>query len=709
MNKQVVMLSIQRMTGWWTLIKSVEFLRRRKWSLCLLALVFVATFLRVLLLPHHEIIEGDGVHYAAHARMIAEQGNWAGAASDYWSNLWPTAIAFFERVAFWDDVELAGRFASLTFGVLTVLFTYGFAREAFGREHALISAGLVAVHPYLVRFSTLLYVESFFTCIVACTLWAGLLLLQSPLRITGWVMFAIPVAFGLWTRPESLWLALPLVLIAGLKGSRRLRRSKVVAGVVAFLGIVLAALLVRAILIQYYHSTWQFGFNQKAAINLILGESYYDTEARERRVSHLLVDPSATETLLLQANPLSLIWQLRAQILKRFTVNLVHIGKSVYNVILGGEGPLLRTLLLASLLILGLREGGRKELRGGAFALASVAAVYTAPLSLVFVHDRLLVPLLPIAAVFVSLGTCSAIRLSDILLGNRSRLAKALNYGLVVLAIVSVGLSPYYSGKRLIYEADPVVQRDAGLWLRDHVSQDVRVLTNDPHIPFYFYDTDPYAQSVQRIPWQQYEVLLEYMWRERIDIVAFPEWVLLYGNYPFKELVLAKENPEGIERLGVIGVNPPERVWIYRVLKTQMPEEFQRVGVLQFKGAVKFRVREFQDGMWTGNFINGATAKLTDPSGSTVYATVASATNYKDEPGWVDFSHVAPGEYSVLVYKRGMQGAWKQTTCEGAGVTHGVTIQNALTEGNVAVQQKVFISDETVWCKDVGLEAIPPP
>lgn len=124
-------------------------------------------------------------------------------------------------------------------------------------------------------------------------------------------------------------------------------------------------------------------------------------------------------------------------------------------------------------------------------------------------------------------------------------------------------------------------------------------------------------------------------------------------------------------------------------------------------GAVKFRVREFQGGVWTGNFVNGATAKLVDSSDSTVYATVTSA-DHEGEVGWVDFFSVPPGEYSILVYKLGMQGAWKQTSCEGAAATEGITVQDAATEGNIAVwQDKVSIANEIVWCRDVGLEVIP--
>lgn len=123
-------------------------------------------------------------------------------------------------------------------------------------------------------------------------------------------------------------------------------------------------------------------------------------------------------------------------------------------------------------------------------------------------------------------------------------------------------------------------------------------------------------------------------------------------------------------------------------------------------GHIHYRVREFdKNGTWTGKFINGVTAKLTDPTGETVYATETSKT-INGQDGWVYFDYQQVGTYSVLTYQNGYIGLWKQTDCGTGGTTTNATITNRNTEKFVAAfQANITISQNNiVWCKDVGLK-----
>jgi len=124
----------------------------------------------------------------------------------------------------------------------------------------------------------------------------------------------------------------------------------------------------------------------------------------------------------------------------------------------------------------------------------------------------------------------------------------------------------------------------------------------------------------------------------------------------------------------------------------------------QTVGDLKFRVREFEGENWNGKFINDVTIKLTDTTGNTVFKTETSK-KYGTEDGWVDFTNIEARTYGLMVYKTGLQGAWKQLSCDGTGST-SAALNNGNTGGNIAAfnNSVVVKADEVTWCKDMGLK-----
>lgn len=126
----------------------------------------------------------------------------------------------------------------------------------------------------------------------------------------------------------------------------------------------------------------------------------------------------------------------------------------------------------------------------------------------------------------------------------------------------------------------------------------------------------------------------------------------------------------------------------------------------QGTGTITFRVRDFDSaGNWTGKFVNDATVKLMDVNGQTVLATKTSGKNAAGEDGWVSFNNIQTGNYGFAAYKNGYEGAWKQTTCGGAGTGTGATLQNGNTQSLIAAFTTATINNnQTTWCHDVGLK-----
>ena len=130
-----------------------------------------AFLLRLFLLWRFDhVISPDGVHYVALGRRLIA-GNLSEGLSTYWPPLYPLLVGL-SSLAF-RDPEFAGRFVSAVAGGLLVIPTCRLTRIWYGRRVALISAGVVALHPVLVYYSTVLLTEATYTLLFTCGVLAG--------------------------------------------------------------------------------------------------------------------------------------------------------------------------------------------------------------------------------------------------------------------------------------------------------------------------------------------------------------------------------------------------------------------------------------------------------------------------------------------------------------------------------------------------------
>jgi len=145
-------------------------LARKSWGQ-LLYLVPLAFLLRLLLiLCFEQVISPDGVQYVVLGRNLVA-GNFHEGLSTYWSPLYPMLIGFCSL--FFRDPEFAGRFVSVVAGSLLLIPTYKLIRTWYGERVATIGAWLVALHPLLIYYSTVLLAESTYTLLFTCGVLAG--------------------------------------------------------------------------------------------------------------------------------------------------------------------------------------------------------------------------------------------------------------------------------------------------------------------------------------------------------------------------------------------------------------------------------------------------------------------------------------------------------------------------------------------------------
>ncbi|MDT7604094.1 MAG: hypothetical protein QOF61_2091, partial [Acidobacteriota bacterium] len=135
------------------------------------ACVLIGFAVRLLLVACVEsVLSPDGVVYAGLARQLAA-GNLRAGLSSYYPPLYPLLIALSSLV--FRDVEFAGRFVSVAAGALLIVPVYLLAREWYGHRVARLAAIVIALHPLLIYYSSVLLTESTYTLLFTCGVLAG--------------------------------------------------------------------------------------------------------------------------------------------------------------------------------------------------------------------------------------------------------------------------------------------------------------------------------------------------------------------------------------------------------------------------------------------------------------------------------------------------------------------------------------------------------
>lgn len=171
----------------------------------LLAIVFVGFILRLgAVVSFTGAIDPEGSEYARIAENLAAGHGYHGIATPgkqlIFPPLFPFMIAATSIVT--DGVELAGRLVSLLMGTLLIVTVFLLARHLYDQATAYVAALLVAVHPYLIGFSSTVYVEMTYATLALTGVYCSFRALRT---LDASVFFLAGVFFGLayLTRPEA--------------------------------------------------------------------------------------------------------------------------------------------------------------------------------------------------------------------------------------------------------------------------------------------------------------------------------------------------------------------------------------------------------------------------------------------------------------------------------------------------------------------------
>jgi len=543
-------------------------------------LFFFALALRLPTLALRHMVEGDGVHYAQLARAILA-GDFSGLANPYWSNLWPAAIAATSWLVGL-DVVAAGRVLSLLAGGLLAVVAARLAARCFGPTTGLVAGLLVADHPWLIHFSTLVFTESFFTLLLVALLLVAIPAVRATVPALGAGLLA---GLAMVTRPEAYSTSALVLVWVVVRGWSQSRRSAVLRGLL-FSGIVALCMVGRACAVHHYFDLWDFGVGVKGTANLFVGLADTDREKERLRTEvtasgDTRLDQAASETTIVgfsRAHPNAM-----ARHVARNLVCLLGCTARVFPQIapIGDWGALrddlsrpmwiaVVTLALATCglallgIIAGLRDRGSRSVSS---LLALTGGLYLLGLAPLNVHERLVVSLVPLFLIFVAHGL---VRVAQRFRWARGRYVR----GALVTLLSSCGvlaLGVLLRAPTLDYVADQLVQRDAGRWLATHRSQDERIMTAAPAVGFYFYDAH-HQENERSLPWADIAGVIGLARSQGVSLIVAPEWHLRAVDHPAASILLDPTTQfPGLLHVASLGDEARGRILVWQV--RAIPEE----------------------------------------------------------------------------------------------------------------------------------------
>jgi 4-amino-4-deoxy-L-arabinose transferase-like glycosyltransferase len=354
------------------------------------------------------MVGSEGAEYATIARNIMSGRGYSGLVTEgpelIFPPLFPALIAAFSFLT--NDFEWAGRLVSMIFGALLVVPTYLIARRIFGRRTALFAGALVAVHPFLIRYSIAIFTETMFLTLILTAIYMSMRSASSPtLRNVGLAGAFYGLAY--LVRQEAFaYLLLGIgfmVLAIALRRPSSLRRPRTVSrlALLPLIFCVLAGPYVGWLGGQ----TGQFRIEAKSPLNL----------ATERRVqSGMSIDEAAfgidadltprgvwiqPNLASIESYPLSRreVFGIMAKAAEAVAKNTVAMVIAYFA--LGGP-------LLFGLAVLGLfsTPWGPRQTLDNAHLMAVLGLVVFGTFFIYYSNERFYLPFIPVLGIWASAG-----------------------------------------------------------------------------------------------------------------------------------------------------------------------------------------------------------------------------------------------------------------------------------------------------------------
>lgn len=459
---------------------------RRRIQKILLLLLAIAFVLRIFLLLFPEVIYSDGIEYIRYAKQILS-GNWGGSKAP---PLYSVLIALASLLT--SNFELAGIWVSVIFGALLILPVFYLGREIFNEKVGIFSALFAAVHPYLYLSSGSVLTESVYHFLLTTAVLFGWHAFRRG-RFWDILLFSLFTSLAYLTRPEAIGFLFVFSFWALFIHPPQEKRHALKRVGIAVLAILCFLIFSSPYLYQLRKETGRWEISKKFSISIgsLSDEEVGSLESFTRTKKITLVS--------FVIEPLT--------VLKKIGVGWFL---ALYKFQLGFH-PLLFVLA-----VLGFAWSMRGvSSKKGSFYLLSYFIFYLG----------LLLPFLWIARRYTSLISTIALPWASLgFISMTGWITPRLKEGrwkkeFPVLFLLLVLIVIFIQGRVIRGRDHRFMQREIGLWIKDHLSQNGNIMSRLPQEAFYA------EMPWVRMPEKSYEEIIEMVHSQAIRYLIVDERV----------------------------------------------------------------------------------------------------------------------------------------------------------------------------------------
>ena len=415
----------------------------------------IAFGLRFFLILSPEVIHNDGTEYVRHAQQILS-GDWSGGKSP---PLYPSLIALVQMIT--QDYEMAGIWVSVIFGTLIVLPIFYLGRAIFDEKVGFLSALFATVHPSLNISSGSVLTESTYHFLLATSvLFSWYAFHKGQFHYI--LLFSLFTTFAYLTRPEAIGLLFIFsvwVLLINPTMEKRAWTKKI--------GIILIAIISFLVfsspyLIQIRKDTGKWGISKKATVSI--GSLSGEEEA-----------PSLETLRKKKGITLS-------SLIKHPLPVLGKIGTGIFGSLyrfLQAYNPILFFLAVIGWVFLFKRES-LYSWKGNVFLLAHLIFYFGFVYSFFFITRRYTSQMVSISIPWGAFGFLGLMEWLHRRWGEKIPLKK---FSVLLILFILIGL--FIQGRVIHTREHRFIEREAGMWMKEHLPMGARVMCQFPQEPFY--------------------------------------------------------------------------------------------------------------------------------------------------------------------------------------------------------------------------------
>ncbi|MGQ9637795.1 MAG: ArnT family glycosyltransferase [Thermodesulfobacteriota bacterium] len=424
------------------------------WKHILILFIF-AFLLRLPLLLYPEVIHNDGTVYIQHARKILS-GDWS-IGNGNTHPFYPLLIAIAHY--FSPNDELAGIGISVLFGSLLIITVFYLGSNLYNERVGLYSSLFASIHPSLYIYSGSVLTESTFYFLLATSVLFGWRAFEKG-KFRDILLFSFFVSLSYLTRIEGIgFLLLFGAWILFISPPHR-ERSYMTRGRIVFVALCLFLVFSSPYLMQIKKETGKWQISKK--ISIVLGS---------------ISKEEAEEAIL--------------KIKERKAITISSFIKSpltaLEKIIIGGFRSLYKFqqvftpyLFIIALIGLWLSRKKSSTFKGNLYLLSYIFYL------LCFIHPlfragrRYATHVIPIVLPWAAVGFLKIIDWVQ-----KSVKSRDLKIKISFLLVIVILTSLFIQG-RIIHRRDHrAIQKEAGLWIKDHLPKGSKLMSRMPQEAFY--------------------------------------------------------------------------------------------------------------------------------------------------------------------------------------------------------------------------------